>query len=287
MRSTRRPIRDRAFSATILLVLTMAFFFSALLSRLEILTVTAVWMSSDWTSIMISWCFRMTDWGASERPVQQQTTLHAANAGVAVADFNGDGKLDFATLATDSNGYGVVKIVFNTTPTQSGTITVSGLAPNGAQEGSTSPVRLVGTGFPSGMKVAFAGPGPNLVPANLSISSDGTVATGTLSLANAMPGSYSLLLSNSVGTQLLSIPDAFTVNTPTALRFIPAIPCRVVDTRNAAGPFGGPYIAGGTSREFDIPSGPCGIPIDRASLCIECHCGAERGAWICDNLANG
>ncbi|MGH3430149.1 MAG: hypothetical protein ACRDQZ_21695, partial [Mycobacteriales bacterium] len=45
-----------------------------------------------------------------------------------------------------------------------------------------------------------------------------------------------------------------------ALRFIPITPCRVVDTRNATGPFGGPLISAGTSRDFPIPSGTCGIP---------------------------
>ena len=38
----------------------------------------------------------------------------------------------------------------------------------------------------------------------------------------------------------------------------PMIPCRVVDTRNPNGDFGGPPITGGTSRSFTIPSGPCG-----------------------------
>ncbi len=43
-------------------------------------------------------------------------------------------------------------------------------------------------------------------------------------------------------------------------RLIPVTPCRVVDTRGATGTFGGPSIAGGTSRDFPIPQGSCGIP---------------------------
>jgi hypothetical protein len=198
--------------------------------------------------------------GGFGTPVQQQSTLRAVNAGIALADFNGDGKLDFATMATDNNGYAVVEVVFNTTLTQNSTITVAGLTPSQAGNGSISAMRLIGTGFPSGMKVTFTGPGPSLIPTNVSISSDGTLATGTLNLTSAMSGSYSLLLSNGVGTQLVSIPNALTVNSPTGLRFVPATPCRAVDTRLSNGPFGGPYIAGGTSREFDISSGPCGIP---------------------------
>lgn len=37
-------------------------------------------------------------------------------------------------------------------------------------------------------------------------------------------------------------------------------PCRVTDTRLAAGPFGGPSLAGGNSRAFQVPQSPCGVP---------------------------
>ena len=37
-------------------------------------------------------------------------------------------------------------------------------------------------------------------------------------------------------------------------------PCRVMDTRNPNGTFGGPFISGGTSRAIPIPSSACGVP---------------------------
>ncbi len=46
----------------------------------------------------------------------------------------------------------------------------------------------------------------------------------------------------------------------TGLQFVPVSPCRVADTRNANGPFGGPELGGEATREFDIPQGPCAIP---------------------------
>ncbi len=46
-----------------------------------------------------------------------------------------------------------------------------------------------------------------------------------------------------------------------ALQFVPIPPCRVVDTRNANGTFGGPPIQAGTFRSFPISQGPCGIPL--------------------------
>ena len=44
------------------------------------------------------------------------------------------------------------------------------------------------------------------------------------------------------------------------LQFVPVTPCRVADTRNPNGPFGGPPISGGATRDFAIPSSACGVP---------------------------
>ena len=44
--------------------------------------------------------------------------------------------------------------------------------------------------------------------------------------------------------------------------FVAVVPCRVVDTRNAPGPYGGPALATNAVRAFDIDNGPCpGIPV--------------------------
>ncbi len=53
---------------------------------------------------------------------------------------------------------------------------------------------------------------------------------------------------------------AITVSAPPAFLFVPVTPCRVADTRNANGAFGGPVLAAGSSRSFTIPSSACGIP---------------------------
>ncbi len=56
------------------------------------------------------------------------------------------------------------------------------------------------------------------------------------------------------------LDDVAIVEGAPPLRFVPVTPCRVVDTRNAPGAFGGPAISGETSRDFAIPQGNCGIP---------------------------
>ena len=49
--------------------------------------------------------------------------------------------------------------------------------------------------------------------------------------------------------------------TSVAMRFVPLrSPCRFADTRQTAGPFGGPMIVGGTTRDFLIPSSACIVP---------------------------
>lgn len=48
--------------------------------------------------------------------------------------------------------------------------------------------------------------------------------------------------------------------TPAAQVFVPVIPCRVADTRNPSGPFGGPELGPGQSRSFVVPNSACGIP---------------------------
>jgi len=60
---------------------------------------------------------------------------------------------------------------------------------------------------------------------------------------------------------VLDINGYFVPNSdPTALAFYPVTPCRLVDTRLAAGPLGGPSLAGNAARTFPILSGPCNLP---------------------------
>jgi hypothetical protein len=49
---------------------------------------------------------------------------------------------------------------------------------------------------------------------------------------------------------------------PGALAFYPLQPCRIFDTRNANGAFGGPQMAPDATREFTVPSSGCGVPAE-------------------------
>jgi len=47
---------------------------------------------------------------------------------------------------------------------------------------------------------------------------------------------------------------------PQTLAFYPMPPCRIADTRNANGAFGGPELGAQQTRSFPVPSSSCGIP---------------------------
>ena len=50
-------------------------------------------------------------------------------------------------------------------------------------------------------------------------------------------------------------------DTSPGVAFVAMSPCRVFDTRNANGPYGGPRLLANATRNFDVDSGPCtGIP---------------------------
>ncbi len=64
------------------------------------------------------------------------------------------------------------------------------------------------------------------------------------------------------------LDDVAIVDGVSGFGLIPITPCRVVDTRGSSGPFGGPSISGGTSRDFPLPQGACGIPQTAAAYAL-------------------
>ena len=49
--------------------------------------------------------------------------------------------------------------------------------------------------------------------------------------------------------------------------FYTVTPCRIVDTRSATGPYGGPALSAGASRAFEI-AGRCGVPVDVSAVTL-------------------
>ena len=101
-------------------------------------------------------------------------------------------------------------------------------------------------------------------------------ASGYTSSAEALSsGSYTFTIpSNSlkVGVETLTLSYggdlSYTATKGTAsvtvtqppLQFVPVTPCRIADTRNPTGAFGGPELAAAAVRTFNVPQSGCGIP---------------------------
>lgn len=61
--------------------------------------------------------------------------------------------------------------------------------------------------------------------------------------------------------------------------FVGITPCRIVDTRGPAGPFGSPFLTAGASRNFDLDNGPCaGIPSTVAAYSLNITVTGTAGA---------
>ena len=90
---------------------------------------------------------------------------------------------------------------------------------------------------------------------NISIDANATPSqrTGTLTIAG----------------QTFTVTQGGSITPPgSGLRFVPVTPCRIADTRNATGPFGGPSLAAVTPRDFSVPAGPCGIPANAVAYSL-------------------
>lgn len=105
---------------------------------------------------------------------------------------------------------------------------------------------------------------------------DGVYASGTQVCLTAVPNAgwnFSSWTGDPLGTNgcltmTANMSETANFVPPQALQFVTVTPCRVVDTRNPKGPFGGPPISGGTERDFPLPNGSCGIPSNAAAYSL-------------------
>ncbi|HXN45590.1 MAG TPA: VCBS repeat-containing protein [Bryobacteraceae bacterium] len=99
--------------------------------------------------------------------------------------------------------------------------------------------------------------GTSASPSVVATTSGTSYSPGTLNPATTYY--WQIAAKNGAGSAA-SATWSFTTGTPAAgLHFIPVAPCRVADTRNPSGPFGGPSMTAASTRSFTIP-GACGIP---------------------------
>ena len=91
-------------------------------------------------------------------------------------------------------------------------------------------------------------------------SLDGRVKSNAAIVPAGTGGAVSIFATNTTDV-ILDINGYFDSYTDTsALQFYPLTPCRVADTRNAAGSLGGPSLVASQARSFPLMSGACNIP---------------------------
>ena len=125
---------------------------------------------------------------------------------------------------------------------------------NGAAGVLVAPT-LTWTGAAESYDVYF---GTSSTPALVASTTGTSYAPPTL--ASGATYYWQIVARNSFGSTS-SATWSFTTGVPaTGSWFVPVAPCRVADTRNAAGPFGGPSITAASVRSFEIPQSACNIP---------------------------
>jgi hypothetical protein len=98
----------------------------------------------------------------------------------------------------------------------------------------------------------------------------GTVVANSAIVPAGSSGAVSVYVSDKADV-LFDVNGYFGSMTTAGLNFYPVTPCRVADTRPAAGfsyPYGAPAMKSGETRNFPIPAGTCGIPPNAAAYSL-------------------
>jgi hypothetical protein len=89
-----------------------------------------------------------------------------------------------------------------------------------------------------------------------------------------------------VGLWILAT-DVNRVMAQTPSNFVAVPPCRIVDTRLPAGPFGGPSMAGNSTRSFPIPSSSCSIPANASAYSLNVTLAPPGVLWVVELWPTG
>ncbi len=97
-------------------------------------------------------------------------------------------------------------------------------------------------------------------PVVSTLNSDGRVKANAAIVPAGVNGGVNVYVTDA--TQLIVDVSGYFVPAASSsgLQFFPLQPCRIADTRGAAGDFGGPFLAGGATRNFPVLSSGCSVP---------------------------
>ncbi len=138
---------------------------------------------------------------------------------------------------------------------------VSTIAPAFGPTAGGTAVTITGASFVSGATVSIGGvaaTGVSFVSSTTLTATTGAHATGTVNVVVTNPDLQTGTLTNGYVYGSLTPP----------LKLYTLTPCRVLDTRNATGPLGGPALAGGGAQRTFVVAGTCGIPTSAKSISV-------------------
>ncbi len=155
-------------------------------------------------------------------------------------------------FAQGQNGATYNLVVSNTgsNPT-AGLVTVTEVVPAGM-----SLVSMVGSGWSCAAAVCSR---TDVLAAGSSYPAI-TVTVNVLASATSPLVNVANVTGGGAANATASDSTVITGGTTSGLRFIPVTPCRVIDTRNPVGNFGGPTLQAGGTRVVQIPQSACNIP---------------------------
>lgn len=140
-----------------------------------------------------------------------------------------------------------------------GTPQVTSISPNTGPVAGGTTVVISGTNFQAGDTVAIGG----VAASSVNVTGTGTITAVTGAHAT---GAADVVVTASGGGGSGTLAGGFFYAPPPhATGFFTVAPCRVLDTRNPAGPLGGPALVAGKTRTFTI-GGACGIPASATAV---------------------
>jgi len=126
------------------------------------------------------------------------------------------------------------------------------VSPSGGKTTGGTVVAITGTNFLSGATVTFGGTAASSVTFNSSTRLTATAPSHA-------GGSVAVTVTNPGGLSATKSPGFFYAPPPTAADFWAVTPCRLLDTRNPNGAWGGPALGASGQRTFTV-TGRCGVP---------------------------
>jgi hypothetical protein len=140
------------------------------------------------------------------------------------------------------------------------TPTVAAVSPASGTTAGGTQITITGANFQSGATVAVGGSAATSV---VFVSATTLRATAPAHAA----GIVSVVVTNPSAQSGTLNPGYFYAAPSTAADFYTLAPCRMIDTRNANGPLGGPELSAGQNRTFTV-AGNCGVPAYAKSIAV-------------------